>query len=345
MAILVPPMLARLARTLPVGDYRYEPKWDGFRCLVACDAAGVRMQSRNGRPFARYFPELVDVFRELCDEDVTLDGELMVPSADGFDFAALMLRLHPSERRVRELAERTPSRFVAFDVIWRGGEDLRPTPFVDRREVLEDVLRTVPSPVPPTPISGDVDVARRWLAASHGTGIDGVVAKDPRAPYEPGKRTMIKVKAERTLDAVVAGYRWMMDRPAIGSLLLGLYDDRGELRHIGVASSLTERERERFLRELSPLAIPLEAHPWARGFAIDPSPLGRLKGAAGRWTPDMAMDWVPIELSRVCEVAYDRFDGDRLRHPARFLRWRPDRDPRSCTFEQLAADEPQRSTR
>jgi len=337
-------MLARLARTVPVGGYRYEPKWDGFRCLVACDATGVRMQSRNGRPFARYFPELVEVFAELCDDDVTLDGELMVPSDDGFDFAALMLRLHPSERRARELAERTPARFVAFDLIWREGVDLRPAPFSERREALERVLGTMPAAVAPTPITDDVDVARGWLAAFQGNGVDGVVAKDPRAPYEPGKRTMIKVKAERTMDAVVAGYRWMMERPAIGSLLLGLYDDRGELRHIGVASSFTERERRRFLDELSPLAIPLEMHPWARGFAIDASPLGRLKGAAGRWTPDMAMDWVPIELSRVCEVVYDRFDGDRLRHPARFLRWRSDRDPRSCTFEQLETA-PQRSTR
>jgi ATP-dependent DNA ligase len=335
MAILVPPMLARLARELPVGDYRYEPKWDGFRCVVARDANGVRMQSRNGRPFARYFPELVEAFDGLRDDDVTLDGELMIPAEHGFDFAALMLRLHPAERRARELAARTPARFVAFDIVWRAGRDLRRCAFAERRAELEAALDGAPAPIVATPITEDVALARSWLAASHGTGIDGVVAKDPRAPYEPGKRTMIKVKAERTLDAVVAGYRWMMDRPAVGSLLLGLYDDRGELRHIGVASSFSERDRERFLDELSPLAIPLDAHPWANGFAIEASPLGRLKGAAGRWTPDMAMDWVPIALTRVCEVVYDRMDRDRLRHPARFSRWRPDREPRSCTFEQL----------
>jgi ATP-dependent DNA ligase len=345
MAILVPPMLARLARAVPIGDYRYEPKWDGFRCMVASDGNGVRMQSRNGRPLARYFPELVEALAAFGDDDVTLDGELMVPSDGGFDFAALMLRLHPSERRVRELAERTPARFVAFDLIWRAGVDLRPTAFVDRRAALDDVLSVSPPAVASTPITDDVDVARAWLATSHGTGIDGVVAKHPTAPYEAGKRAMIKVKSERTLEAVVAGYRWMTERPAVGSLLLGLYDGRGDLRHIGVASSFSERDRERFLEELSPLATPLEAHPWAQGFAIDASPLGRLKGAAGRWTPDMAMDWVPIELTRVCEVVYDRFDGDRLRHPARFLRWRPDRDPRSCTFQQLVTVEPQPSTR
>jgi ATP-dependent DNA ligase len=174
-----------------------------------------------------------------------------------------------------------------------------------------------------------------WLAAPDGAGIDGVLAKDPHAPYQPGTRAMVKVKTRRTLDAVVAGYRWMNDRDAIGSLLLGLYDEAGELRHIGVASSFTEATRARFLEELAPSAIALGEHPWAEGFLIDPSPLGRLKGAAGRWTPDMAMDWVPIRLDRVCEVEYDRFDADRLRHPARFLRWRPDRDPAGCTFDQL----------
>ncbi len=335
MAILVEPMLARLARSLPVDGLRYEPKWDGFRCVVARAGDDVRMSSRHGRPLERYFPELVEAIVALRDVDVTLDGEIVLETERGSDFAALMTRLHPAASRVRRLAAETPARFVAFDLVWRDGEDLRSWPFEHRRREREDVLADPPPRISLTPITDDPRAAATWLSAPPGSGIDGVVAKDPSAPYEPGRRSMIKVKARRTLDAVVVGYRWMMERHAIGSLLLGLYDDRVELRHIGVASSLSERQRERFLEELSPSSIPLEEHPWAEGFPIDPSPLGRLKGAAGRWTPDMAMDWVPIRPDRVAEVEYDRFDGDRLRHAARFLRWRPDRDPRSCTFDQL----------
>ena len=334
MAILVDPMLARLATELPLDGFRYEPKWDGFRCVVARDREGVRMVSRHGRPFTRYFPELVDAFAALRDGDVTLDGEIMIETEHGFDFAALLSRLHPAESRVQRLSAEIPARFVAFDLIWRRS-DLRDTPFRDRRAELVDVTAGAPPRIAATPETVDVALATEWLAAGDGAGIDGVLAKDPDAVYQPGKRSMIKVKTRRTLDAVVAGYRWMMDRDAIGSLLLGLYDDAGSLRHIGVASSFTEAARARFLEELSASAIPLSEHPWAEGFLIEASPLGRLKGAAGRWTPEMAMDWVPIRLDRVCEVEYDRFDGDRLRHPARFLRWRPDRDARSCTLDQI----------
>jgi ATP-dependent DNA ligase len=336
VAILVDPMLARLTTELPRAGYLYEPKWDGFRCVVACDTDGVRMMSRHRRPFTRYFPELAEAFEALADDDVTLDGEIMIETDQGFDFAALLSRLHPAESRVRRLSADIPARFVAFDLAWRGGRDLRKMAFVDRRDQLLDVTTDAPARIGPTPDTDDVAVAQEWLAAPDGAGIDGVLAKDPRSLYQPGKRAMIKVKTRRTLDAVVAGYRWMMDREAIGSLLLGLYDDDGSFRHIGVASSFTEDARARFLDELSPSAMALDQHPWAEGFLIAPSPLGRLKGAAGRWTPDMAMDWVPIRVDRVCEVEYDRFDGDRLRHPATFVRWRPDRDPESCTFDQLA---------
>jgi ATP-dependent DNA ligase len=320
MAILVEPMLARLVRELPADGLWYEPKWDGFRAVVARAAGDVQMISRHGRPFARYFPEVVEAFRVLPERDLTIDGEIVLETDGAFDFAALMTRLHPAESRVRRLSAEFPARFIAFDLVWRGGRDLRSTAFAERRRELEEVLAESPARIGLTPITTDVDVARGWLSLPPGTGIDGVIAKDPGAAYEPRRRAMIKVKTRRTLDAAVAGYRWMMDRPAIGSLLLGLYDDRGDLRHIGVASSLSEHARERFLDELSPLAIPLEDHPWARGFLIASSPLGRLKGAAGTWTPDMAMDWVPIRLDRVAEVEYDRFDGDRLRHAARFLR-------------------------
>ncbi|MFL5736452.1 MAG: ATP-dependent DNA ligase [Actinomycetota bacterium] len=335
MAIIVEPMLARLVPELPVGEWAYEPKWDGFRCLVARQGSTVEMVSRNGRPFARYFPELVEAFRSLEADDVTLDGEIVITTDAGADFAALLSRLHPAASRAERLAEETPARFVAFDVLWDRGHDLRETPFAERRRVLERVVPEGSPRISVTPITRDVSKARRWLETSDRAGIDGVVAKPLDGTYQSGKRAMRKVKVRRTLDAVVAGYRWMNDRHDIGSLLLGLYDAEGELRHIGVASSFSEEARARFLEELSPLAVPLEEHPWGKGFLIERSPLGRLPGAAGRWTPDMGMDWVPLRLERVAEVAYERFDRDRLRHPAQFVRWRPDRDPRSCTLDQL----------
>jgi ATP-dependent DNA ligase len=339
VAVVVEPMLAQLVRDLPRTGFRYEPKWDGFRCVVVREGDEVQLISRHGRAFARYFPELVEAFRAVPSSDWTIDGEIVLETARGADFAALMTRLHPAASRAQRLSLETPARFVAFDLLWRDGTDLRGRPFRDRRAQLEDLLTPPPSRLLVTPITDDVGTAERWLASPPNSGIDGVVAKDPELPYEPGKRTMRKVKAVRTLDAVVAGFRWMNDRPALGSLLLALYDGTHALRHIGVASSFSEDARQRFHDELMPLAIPLEDHPWAEGFLIDRSPLGRLPGAAGRWTPDMAMDWVPLRIERVCEVAYERIDVDRLRHPARFLRWRPDRAPASCTFEQLAREE------
>jgi ATP-dependent DNA ligase len=343
MAILTPPMLARLVSELPTDGFLYEPKWDGFRCLVARERDDVTLMSRNGRPFTRYFPELVEVFGALPDRDYTVDGEILVESPEGFDFAALLSRLHPAATRVERLRHETPARFVAFDAVWRDGKDLRGQAFTERRRALEEIVELGPPTIVVTPISGDIATAHAWLEASDGEGFDGVVAKPGDLRYVPGRGAMLKVKLRRTLDCVVAGYRWMMERHAIGSLLLGLYDDDHRLRHIGVVSSFSEAARERFLEELSPLAIPLEQHPWSEGFLIEPSPLGRLKGAAGRWTPDMAMDWVPIHPFPVCEVEYDRFDRDRLRHAARFVRWRPDRDPDSCTFDQFEQG-PERTT-
>jgi ATP-dependent DNA ligase len=332
-------MLARLVRDLPRDEgLRYEPKWDGFRALAVRGPDGVELWSRHGRPLARYFPEIVEAVVALGHERLVLDGELLVRGRDGaFDFAALLSRLHPAASRVERLRNETPALFVAFDVVELDDDDLRDAPFDARRGRLETLLEGAPEPLVLTPITADVDVAERWLEGFAGGGIDGVVAKRADLRYLAGERAMLKVKREHTADCVVAGYRWLENRPAIGSLLLGLFRD-GELRHVGVVSSFTESARKAFLDELSLLAIPLERHPWAQGFLIDPSPLGRLKGAAGRWTPDMVHDWVPIRLERVAEVAYDRFDGDRFRHPARFLRWRPDRDPHSCTFDQLEVD-------
>jgi ATP-dependent DNA ligase len=334
VAILVEPMLAELVPELPEG-WLYEPKWDGFRCLVAREDDVVEMMSRHGRPFARYFPEIVEAVSALPERDVTLDGEIVIETDRGYDFAALLSRLHPAASRVERLRRETPARFVAFDTLWRTGRDLREVSFRERRRELEAIVNAAPSAVASTEITGDVDAALAWLGCPDTSGIDGVVAKDPSGTYRSGRRAMRKVKTRRTLEAVVAGYRWMRERHEIGSLLLGLFDRHGELRHIGVASSFSDAQRRSFLEELSPSAVPLEEHPWAKGFLIEGSPLGRLQGAAGRWTPDMGMDWVPLRLDRVAEVEYDRLDGDRLRHPARFVRWRIDRTAESCTFDQL----------
>jgi ATP-dependent DNA ligase len=331
------PMLARSVAELPVDGFLYEPKWDGFRCLAARARDDVDLRSRHGRPFARYFPEVVDALRSVDVDRLVLDGELLAAAGGEFSFPALLARLHPAASRVARLRNETPAVLVAFDVLMIDDQDLTGRPFVERRAALERVLDLPPAGLSLGPITNDVSIARSWLERG-GPSIDGVVAKPRDLPYEPGRRSMLKVKRVRTADCVVAGFRWLNERRELGSLLLGVFDDDGQLWHVGVVSSFTEQARVRFRTELEPLAVPLAEHPWAGGFKIERSPLGRLKGAAGRWTPDMAMDWVPLRLERVCEVGYDRFDGDRLRHPARFIRWRPDRDPRSCTFDQLRTD-------
>jgi ATP-dependent DNA ligase len=333
----VAPMLARLARELPPG-HLYEPKWDGFRCLAFCEDGEIDLRSRNDRPLARYFPELVDAPLRLPEARLVLDGELVVPTSAGLDFTALLSRLHPALSRIDRLSRETPAWFIAFDVLARGDEDFLDLPFAERRRQLERVFRggRRRTPLVLTPITADVEIAERWLYAGRGT--DGVVAKDPSVAYRPGERALVKVKHERTADCVVAGFRLFEDRPLPSSLLLGVYDGEGELRHVGLASSFAEAERPRLLETLSLLAIPLEQHPWENGFLLEGSPMGRMKGAAARWTPEMGLDWIPVEPSLVCEVAYDHLDGDRFRHPARFRRFRPDREPRSCTFEQFQAD-------
>ena len=331
----VAPMLARLARELPRGEFLYEPKWDGFRCLVFRDGEEVDLRSRHGRPFARYFPELVDAFRALREERVVLDGEIVVVTPAGFDFSALLARLHPSATRVARLREETPAAFVAFDMLAQGTNDLRGARFRERRALLVELLGDAAPPLALTPITDDAEVAAGWLERFHGRGVDGVVAKREDSPYEPGKRTMVKVKADRTADVVVAGFRVFVDRPLPSSLLLGLYDDGGRLHHVGIVTSFTESRRRELLHEIRPLIVPLEGHPWESGFLAEGGAVGRLKGSAGRWTPDQPRDWTPLAPERVCEVAYDQLDDHRFRHPARFRRWRPDREPRSCTLDQL----------
>ena len=329
-------MLARLARQLPRGEHLYEPKWDGFRALAFRDGDAVELQSRHGSPLARYFPEVVDAVLALERDRFVLDGELVVARPDAFDFAALMARLHPAASRVEQLRRETPVRLVAFDVLAVGDADLTETPFEERRVSLEDLVGEGGPALAVTPITDDLDVAPDWLARLGGGGVDGVVAKHRRLLYEPGKRVMVKVKTERTADCVVAGLRWLAEGELVGSLVLGLYDGEGSLRHVGVATSFARAARRSLAAELAPLATPLEGHPWEHGFGLERSPLGRLLGAAGRWVPgEMPLDWLPLRPERVCEIAYDQVDGHRFRHPARFRRWRPDREPRSCTLYQL----------
>jgi ATP-dependent DNA ligase len=338
----IAPMLARLSRELPEGDYVYEPKWDGFRCLAFSESAGeADLRSRNQRPLARYFPELVEALRALPRAAV-LDGEIVIAGPDGFDFPALLARLHPSPTRVARLSRETPASFVAFDLLADGEEDLRPRPFSERRRRLEALLGGARSPLHLTPATRDPAVARAWLDRLHGAGIDGVVAKRRDLPYESGRRAMVKVKREQTADCVVAGLRTFAGEPVVASLLLGLFDAGGALRHVGVTSSFPEHERRAMFAELMRVAVPLEGHPWEHGFNVANNPTGRLAGSAGRWDPrEMTMDWTPLAPERVAEVAYDRLDDLRFRHAARLVRWRPDRDARSCTLDQLSTKTPE----
>ncbi|HZC29625.1 MAG TPA: ATP-dependent DNA ligase [Gaiellaceae bacterium] len=331
----LPPMLAKLAREVPGDGFLYEPKWDGFRSIAARERDEVDLRSRHGRPFARYFPELVEALRAVeCDKFV-LDGEIVLRANGTSDFNALLARIHPAATRVERLSAETPAAYVAFDLLAIDGDELLTRPFRERRRRLERLFAAVEPPLHLTPVASTPDEAARWLELPPG-GVDGVVAKELARPYEPGVRAMVKVKHERTADCVVAGFRWLVDRPLPSSLLLGLYDEHGELRHVGVASSFTQRAREQLLATLRPRVVGLRGHPWEHGFLLEGNPTGRLRGAAGRWTPDMTQDWTPVAPELVCEVRYDQLDADRFRHPARFVRWRPDREPTSCTFDQLA---------
>jgi ATP-dependent DNA ligase len=329
----LPPMLGKLARELPREGVLYEPKWDGFRCLALRDGDEVDLRSRHGNPLARYFPELVEGMLALPGRRFVIDGEIVPRNGD---FPALMARLHPADSRVERLRRETPAAFVVFDVLAEGDAALLDLPFVQRRERLEVLLADARPPVFLTPATDDVAEAAAWLER-----FEGVIAKRRDLEYEPGRRVMVKVKRDRTADCVVAGLRWRVDRPLPSSLLLGLYDAAGALQHVGVASSFGVRRAEALLDDLRPLVVPLEGHPWEHGFLVGGGPIGRLRGAAGRWTPEMTMDWTPVAPTRVAEVAYDQVDSDRFRHPARFRRWRLDRDPRSCTFEQLELGTPE----
>ena len=336
----VPPMLARLSRELPRGDFVYEPKWDGFRCLAFRDGENIELRSRNQRPLARYFPEVVEALLGLREEQFVVDGELVVATAKGLDFEALLARLHPAASRVEALRRTSPAVYVAFDLLALAHDDATGRPFRERRELLAGLLHDVGPPLALTPATEDAEVAHGWLRRFQGGGIDGVVAKRASGPYVPGKRALLKVKLERTVDCVVGGFRWLVDRPLPSSLLLGLFDEHEQLRHVGIASSFAERVRHELLAELRPHVVPLQGHPWEHGFLLAGGSVGRLPGAAGRWAPGMAQDWTPVAPVLVCEVAYEQLDDHRLRYPARFRLWRPDRDPSSCRLDQLDGPAP-----
>ncbi|WP_281689472.1 ATP-dependent DNA ligase [Pseudonocardia thermophila] len=332
----VKPMLAKPQPSIPVGKL-YEPKWDGFRSIIFRDGDDVEIGSRNERPMTRYFPEVVAAVRANFPERAVIDGEIVVVDRERnrLDFEVLQQRIHPAASRVKLLAEQTPASFVAFDLLALGDEDLTGHPFAERRARLEEALAEASPPVHITPITDDHDLAKQWFEQFEGAGLDGLIAKDPSVAYQPDKRVMTKIKHERTCDAVVAGYRVHKSGPdAIGSLLLGLYDDRGVLASVGVIGAFPLAARKELFRELQPLVTTFDDHPWswAKQEAGERTPL---KGEGSRWNNGKDLSFVPLRPERVVEVRYDYMEGVRFRHTAQFVRWRPDRDPRSCTYEQL----------
>jgi ATP-dependent DNA ligase len=339
----IEPMLAKLATELPEGDgWLFEPKWDGFRAIVFRDGDRVYLQSRDLKPLDRYFPELAAPLRASLPERCVVDGEIVIATEHGLDFDALQLRLHPAASRVAKLAAQTPSSFVAFDLLAEGGRDLRSRPQAERRRLLEEALSRASGSVHLTPCSRDRTVAREWFHRFEGAGLDGVVAKHEATTYQPGKRVMVKVKHSRTADCVVAGFRWHKNGPGelVGSLLLGLYDAEGGLHHVGVTSSFTAAKRRQLAQELAPLRKnALEGHPW-RAWADAGNLSTRMPGGQSRWSQGKDLSWEPLRIERVCEVKYDHLQGDRFRHAAVFVRWRPDKPPSECRYDQLEVTPP-----
>ncbi|WP_350349335.1 ATP-dependent DNA ligase [Agromyces sp. G08B096] len=331
----VAPMLAKSVKEIPdVGHV--EPKWDGFRTIVFRDGEEVELGSRNEKPMTRYFPELVAELREQLPERCVVDGEIIVAIDGRLDFDALQQRIHPADSRVRTLAERTPASFVAFDLLALGDEDLTGRPFADRRAALVAALEGAVDPVFVTPATADLELAGDWFTRFEGAGLDGVVAKPLDGTYQPDKRTMFKIKHERTADCVVAGFRWHKSGGVIGSLLLGLYGDDGRLHHVGVVASFPMARRASLVAELEPLVEDdLSRHPWGEWADQQAHASTRMPGAVSRWSAGKNLSFVPLRPELVVEVAYDHMEGDRFRHTAQFRRWRPDREPASCTYEQL----------
>jgi len=340
----IEPMLAKLADELPAaGDFLYEPKWDGFRAIVFRGEESVFIQSRDLRPLDRYFPELHAALLANLPAGLVVDGEIVIATPHGLDFNALQLRLHPAASRVAKLAAETPASLVAFDVLAAEGRDLRGAPQSERRALLERVLVDIKRPIHLTPMTRDAAVARDWLSRFEGAGLDGVIVKPANGVYEPGKRAMIKVKHARTADCVVAGFRWHKAgrNELIGSLLLGLYDDSGRLHHVGVTSSFTMATRKALAEELAPLRErALDEHPWREWAGTEGDEMTRMPGGQSRWSAGKDLSWEPLRIERVCEVKYDHMQGRRFRHAATFQRWRPDKGPRACDYDQLEVTTP-----
>jgi len=338
------PMLAKRVSELPEGgDWIFEPKWDGFRALVFRDGGEVFIQSRDEKPLNRYFPELVEPLKKQLPKQCVLDGEVVLARDGALDFDALQLRLHPAASRVKMLSEQMPASVVFFDLLAEGKKDLRNTPFEQRRRKLESMLSSAESPVHLTPATSDMKIARDWFRRFEGAGLDGVVAKPTSGVYESNKRVMLKVKHERECDCVVAGFRWHKkgERTAVGSLLLGLFDS-GELHHVGVCASFTDKKRQELVEFLKPYRKDaLKNHPWKEWATSELEADRRIPGGQSRWSQGKDMSWEPVRPELVVEVAYDHMQGSRFRHTAQFRRWRTDKKPKDCTFEQLEVVAPQ----
>ena len=342
---VMPPIRPMLAKTTTLENalaqlpyVQIEPKWDGFRCIVFKDGDEVELASRNTKPLTRYFPEVAAAMREQLPERCVLDGEIFVAIGAKLEFEVLQERIHPAKSRIDMLAEKTPASYVAFDLLALGDESLVEVPFEERRAKLEQALKGLDGPCFLTRTTTDPAVAEEWFHEFEGAGLDGVVAKPLGATYQPNARTMLKIKHERTADVVVAGYREHKtstpERPLLGSLLLGLYAD-GELQHIGVSASFTEKRRAELIEELQPLVVPIEEHPWGRWQEFLTANPDRVPGTQSRWSQGKDLSFTPLRPERVLEVAYDHMEGRRFRHTAQFRRWRTDRDPESCGYGQL----------
>jgi ATP-dependent DNA ligase len=334
-------MLSKVAEEIPSGSFLYEPKWDGFRAIVFRGGGDVFIQSRDLKPLDRYFPELHDGLVAALPEGCVVDGEIVIATPHGLDFDLLQMRLHPAASRAAKLAKDTPSSFVAFDLLAADGEDLRAQPFEKRRARLEKLLARVQAPVHVTPMTRDRGAAIDWLQRFEGAGLDGVMAKPAAGRYEPGKRAMFKIKHARTAECVVAGFRWHKDGEGtrVGSLLLGLYDATNRLHHVGVTSAFSTKVREELVSILEPLRRnAMKNHPWKEWAAQEGST--RMPGGQSRWSAGKDLSWEPIRVDLVCEVKYDHMQGDRFRHAAIFQRWRPDKQPSDCRYDQLEVTTP-----
>jgi len=338
------PMLAKSAKGIPdPAKYEdgllFEPKWDGFRCIIFRDGDEVELGSRNERPLTRYFPEVVEAVKQSLPERCVVDGEIVVARDGRLQFEVLQERIHPAASRIEKLSVETPASYVAFDLLAIGDESLMETPLGVRRARLEEAMSAATDPIHLTPATQDIKTAAEWFDSFEGAGLDGIVAKARDGGYEPNGRAMIKVKHERTCDAVVAGYRLHKtsteEKPLLGSLLLGLYDAEGRLQHIGVSAAFAAARRAELIKELEPLLVHPKDHPWRQWAEAEAHQKGRLPGAVSRWNAKKDLSWIPIDPVLVVEVGYDHMEGTRLRHTAQFKRWRTDRTPESCTYDQL----------